>query len=48
MSIKAWNLMGGFNAEWLEVAAEIVGIRDMEGLVLDLATIRDWYKRSSD
>lgn len=38
--------MGGFSAEWLEVAIEMLGIQDIEALICDLGTIRDWQNRS--
>lgn len=41
-AVQAWNWMGG-QIDWvgLETIAEILGIDDVEGLVLDLVTIRE-------
>lgn len=41
-SVKAWNLLGGMEWAGLETVAEIVGICDIEGLVHDMTTIRDF------
>ena len=48
LSVKAWNLMGGLDWLALPVVADMLGLQDIERLVADLATIRDWYKRSRD
>ena len=41
-AVAAWNLMGG-KLDWsaLEVVAELLGITDLETLVLQLVAIRD-------
>ncbi len=44
LSLKAWNLMGGIDWAALPVVAELMGITDIEALIADLATIRDWQK----
>ena len=41
MAVRAWNLMGGFDATWLEVVVEMLGVTDVERLVRHLAQIRD-------
>lgn len=46
LSRRAWNLLGGMNWEGIEVVAEVLGIEDVEQLVFDLATIRDFQSRS--
>lgn len=42
LAVEAWHLMGG-RIDWaaLEPIAEMLGIRDIETLVLQLVTIRD-------
>ena len=41
LSIRAWNIMGGFDWAALPVIAEMLGIGDIETLVLQLVAIRD-------
>jgi len=43
LSIKAWNLLGG-QIDWagLPVVAEMLGIDDIELLVMQMMQIRDW------
>lgn len=40
--------MGGLDWAALPVVAEVFGIDDIEGLITDLAAIRDFQNRSSD
>ena len=39
--IRAWNIMGGIDWAALPVIAEMLGIDDIETLVLQLVAIRD-------
>ena len=41
LSIHAWNIMGGIDWAALPVIAEMLGIDDIETLVLQLVAIRD-------
>mgnify|MGYP003451770531 FL=1 len=41
LSIRAWNIMGGIDWAALPVIAEMLGIGDIETLVLQLVAIRD-------
>ena len=41
LSIRAWNIMGGIDWAALPVIAEMLGIDDIEALVLQLVAIRD-------
>jgi len=41
LSIRAWNIMGGIDWAALPVIAEMLGIDDIETLVLQLVAIRD-------
>ena len=41
LSIRAWNIMGGIDWSALPVIAEMLGIGDIETLVLQLVAIRD-------
>ena len=41
LSIRAWNIMGGIDWVALPVIAEMLGIDDIETLVLQLVAIRD-------
>ena len=41
LSIRAWNIMGGIDWAALPVVAEMLGIDDIETLVLQLVAIRD-------
>ena len=48
LSRRAWNLLGGMKWEGIEAIAEVLGIEDVERLILDLVTIRDFQSRSED
>ncbi len=37
--------MGGMDWTALELVAEMLGVRDIESWIADLATIRDWHNR---
>ena len=39
--------MGGLDWVALPVVAEMLGIRDIDALIADLVTIRDWQNRSA-
>lgn len=41
-AIRAWNLLGGLEWAGLDAVAEILGITDIEALVVQLVAIRDW------
>ena len=41
MAVTAWNLMGGIDWIALDAVAEMLGITDLETLVLQLVAIRD-------
>lgn len=45
ISIRAWNLMGGIDWAGLPVVAEVLGIEDVERLIVDLCAIRDYQER---
>lgn len=47
LSLKAWNLMGGLDWKAMDTVTELLGIRDIEALIGDLVTIRDWQKERS-
>ena len=47
LSLKAWNLMGGLDWNAMETVTELLGIRDIDALIGDLVTIRDWQKERS-
>lgn len=40
-AVKAWNLMGGIDWTALPAVAELLGIRDLDILIHQLAVIRD-------
>lgn len=42
LALRAWNLMGGLEWSALETVTDVLGVRDIEALIEDLATIRDW------
>ena len=44
LSVEAWNTLGGLEWAGLEVVAEMLGVRDIEGLVADLTVIRDFHQ----
>jgi hypothetical protein len=48
LSRRAWNLLGGMHWEGVEAVAEVLGIEDVERLILDLVTIRDFQSRSEE
>ena len=39
--------MGGLDWQALPVVAEMLGVCDIEALIADLVTIRDWQNRSA-
>lgn len=43
LAVKAWNLMGGA-VDWgaLPLLVEMLGVEDVEGLVVRLSVIRNW------
>lgn len=46
LAIKAWNVMGGLDGSLLPVVAEMLGVDDIETLVVQLAAIRDWQREN--
>ena len=48
LAVRAWNLMGGLDWGGIETVAEMLGIKDIEALIADLATIRDHQARKGD
>lgn len=46
--VRAWNLMDGIDWQALPVVIEMLGITDIEGLILALVQIRDSQNRSAD
>lgn len=44
-AIRAWNLLGGMDWAGMETVAEMLGITDIDALIVRLATIRDWTTR---
>jgi len=47
LAIKAWNWMGG-QIDWtgLPLIAEILGVDDLEVLIVQLAALRDWQRKT--
>jgi len=43
--VRAWNLMVGLDWQEFELVAEMLGVRDVESWITDLATLRDWHNR---
>lgn len=41
LAIQAWNLMGGLDWQALPLVADLLGIDDLELLVMQLVVIRD-------
>lgn len=41
MAVRAWNLLGGLEWSGLEIVANILGIEDIEMLVVQLKALRD-------
>ena len=39
-----WNLLGGLDWAGLPIAAEMYGVDDVDALVRDLATIREFQR----
>lgn len=48
LAIRAWNLMGGLDWAGLETIADMLGIDDVEGLIVRLAAIRDHQRQGGD
>lgn len=42
LAIRAWNLLGGMDWAGLETVADMLGYEDMEMLVTQLQTIREF------
>ena len=40
-SIRAWNIAGGYDWVGIDVAIDLLGIKDIEALLYDLTIIRD-------
>jgi hypothetical protein len=47
LALQVWNLLGGIDWSGLPLAAEMFGIEDVEQLVRDLVTVRD-FQRAKD
>lgn len=47
MVVRAWNMLGGLDWNGLPVVAEVLGIDDVEWLVYQLITLRDFYRERS-
>jgi hypothetical protein len=45
LAVRAWNLMGGIDWAALPVVAEMLGIEDIETLVINLTEIREFNRR---
>lgn len=45
ISVAVWNILGGLEWSGLQVAAEMFGVEDIDALVRDLVTIRDFQRR---
>ena len=41
VAIRAWNMLGGLDWAGLPIVVDILGIRDVEMLIVQLNTIRD-------
>lgn len=37
--------MGGVEWDALDMVAEMLGVRDVESWISDLATLRDWHRK---
>jgi hypothetical protein len=48
LSVAAWNLLGGLDWNGLPVVAEMLGIEDVDQLVRDLVTIRQYQAPKGD
>ncbi len=44
IALSAWNLMGGLDWQALPIVAEMIGVTDIETLVVQLVAIRDWQR----
>ena len=46
LAVRAWNWMGG-QIDWsgLPLVADLLGIEDLEMLITQLATLRDFQRR---
>lgn len=45
LAVQAWNLMGGLDWNALPVVAEMLGIDDVDALIRDLITIRNFQNK---
>jgi len=48
MALEAWNLMGGLDWAALPVVAEMLGVSDVERLIRQLVTIRQFQTPSEE
>lgn len=46
IAVRAWNLMGGIDWSALPIVADMIGITDLETLITQLVTIRDWQREN--
>lgn len=44
LAVTAWNMLGGLDWAGLPIVAELLGIEDLEMLVVQLVVIRDQGK----
>jgi hypothetical protein len=45
VAISAWNLCGGMDWNAIPFVADMLGIRDVEGLIYQMSAIRDHLKK---
>jgi hypothetical protein len=45
LAVRAWNLMGGLDWGALPVVAEMLGVVELEPLIVQLVAIRDRQNR---
>jgi hypothetical protein len=48
LAIAAWNMLGGLDWAGLPIVADILGIEDVDGLIRDLITIREFDRQQQE
>jgi len=48
LAVRAWNMLGGLEWNGIETVTEVLGIEDVETLIVQLALLRDNLDGSND
>jgi len=45
--VRAWNILGGMDWQGIEPVSELLGIEDVDMLIVQLSAIRDFANRGN-